>query len=125
MRTISREASSGTPLSRSVPRVRLKRATAILRFMGPTTGSCSRMRSSRVRPFSVWDRKYFSAMKAAISPPAITHQKVSRKRLTPIRMTVMSGRVWCISSKIFVTLGTTKVMRKNRTTLPMRNMNRG
>ncbi len=55
----------------------------------------------------------------------MTHQKVSRKRLTPMSRIVMSGRVWCISSKILVTLGTTKATRKNSTTLPMRNMNSG
>ena len=39
--TISSASRMGTPDESSVPSVRVKRATAILRSTGPMTGSCS------------------------------------------------------------------------------------
>ena len=56
---------------------------------------------------------------------AMIHQRDFRKPLTTIRKTVIPGSVWCISRKMFVIFGTTKVTRKNRTPLPMKNMKIG
>ena len=53
------------------------------------------------------------------------HQKVLKKPLTTRRKTVIPGRVWCISLNMFVMFGTTKVTRKKRTPLPMKNMKIG
>ncbi len=53
------------------------------------------------------------------------HQKYLKTPLTTSRKTVIPGRVWCISRKMFVMFGTTKVTRKKSTPLPMRNMKIG
>ena len=50
---ISRPSRIGTPEVISVDSVRQKRATAILRMMGPSTGSFSTMPSTTRRPPSV------------------------------------------------------------------------
>ena len=60
---IRRERRMGTPLCRSVPRIRQKRAMARPCKIGPAPYTDNRARSNRNRPFSVL--KYRTAAKAA------------------------------------------------------------
>ena len=61
--TISSASRMGTPEESSVPRVRVKRATATLRITGPMSGSLRTIASQTSRPFVV----RMSALKATKS----------------------------------------------------------
>ncbi len=123
--TMERAVSIGTPLSRSVPRVRLKRATAILWVNEPKSGIFSLILSQRYCPLRVFVNMYLNPMKLPMIIRTIAGQKDFRKPLMEIRKIVIPGRVWCISLNMPVIFGTIKVVRKKRTILPIRNMNMG
>ena len=81
----------GTPEVISVPKVRVKRATAILRKSMPSTGRLSSSLSKKYRPFG-WVRICLTP-KTAPTPPAIpSHQKRPMKLLMPITIRVGRGK---------------------------------
>ena len=107
---MARPSRMGTPEVIRVPRVRVKRATAIFLSSIPMTGACNRILSVAYRPcgcFLTWRMP----MTRAPAPRMKNHQKWPTMALSPMTRRVGSGRATPKPVNRLAKMGTTHFSR--------------